>query len=53
MRLSARSRISVAVASTNRRVDNAGVFNILDPLKSRFATLVELTTSVEDRTTGR
>ncbi|SDD58690.1 hypothetical protein SAMN05216345_111156 [Cupriavidus sp. YR651] len=38
------------VAATNRRVDNAGVSNILDPLKSRFATIVELKTSVEDWT---
>jgi len=38
------------VAATNRRVDNAGVSNILDPLKSRFATIVELTTSIEDWT---
>ncbi|MBY4898693.1 ATP-binding protein [Cupriavidus sp. AU9028] len=38
------------VAATNRRVDNAGVSNILDPLKSRFATIVELSTSIEDWT---
>lgn len=38
------------VAATNRRIDNAGVSNILDPLKSRFATIVELTTSIEDWT---
>ncbi|TWG87900.1 hypothetical protein L602_001500000330 [Cupriavidus gilardii J11] len=38
------------VAATNRRTDNAGVSNILDPLKSRFATIVELTTSINDWT---
>lgn len=38
------------VAATNRRIDNAGVSNILDPLKSRFATIVELITSIEDWT---
>ncbi|MCK4120422.1 ATP-binding protein [Ralstonia nicotianae] len=30
------------VAATNRRIDNAGVSGMLDPLKSRFATIVEL-----------
>lgn len=35
------------VAATNRRVDNAAVSNILDPLKSRFSTIVELETSLE------
>jgi MoxR-like ATPase len=36
------------VAATNRHTDNAGVSRILDPLKSRFATIVELVTSIED-----
>ncbi|MCY0852468.1 ATP-binding protein [Cupriavidus sp. D39] len=35
------------VAATNRRIDNAGVSNILDPLKSRFATIVELEPSIQ------
>jgi hypothetical protein len=38
------------LAATNRRVDNAGVSNVLDPLKSRFATIVELEPSLEDWT---
>ncbi len=36
------------VAATNRRVDRAGVSGILEPVKSRFVTIVELETSVED-----
>ncbi|MFL9989500.1 ATP-binding protein [Paraburkholderia sediminicola] len=38
------------VAATNRRTDNAGVTGILDPVISRFATVVELQTSVNDWT---
>lgn len=34
------------VAATNRRIDNAAVSNVLDPLKSRFNTIVELETDV-------
>ncbi len=33
----------VFIAATNRRTDRAGVSGILEPVKSRFATLVELT----------
>ena len=36
------------VAATNRRVDRAGVSGILEPVKSRFATIVELEANVED-----
>ncbi|MFL9995289.1 ATP-binding protein [Paraburkholderia sediminicola] len=38
------------VAATNRRTDNAGVTGILDPVISRFATVVELQPSVNDWT---
>lgn len=38
------------VAATNRRGDNAAVSNILDPLKSRFSTIVELEPTIEDWT---
>ncbi|HVI89410.1 MAG TPA: ATP-binding protein [Dongiaceae bacterium] len=38
------------VAATNRRQDNAGVSTFLDPLKSRFATIVELEVSIDDWT---
>ena len=38
------------VAATNRRADRAGVQGILEPVKSRFATIVELKTSVDDWT---
>lgn len=34
------------VAATNRRKDRAGVSGILEPVKSRFATIVELVPSV-------
>lgn len=34
------------VAATNRRQDRAGVAGILEPVKSRFATIVELQTDV-------
>lgn len=35
------------VAATNRRSDRAGVSGILEPVKSRFATIVELTPDVD------
>lgn len=36
------------VAATNRRTDRAGVSGILEPVKSRFATIVELVATIED-----
>jgi len=36
------------VAATNRREDRAGVTGILEPVKSRFATIVELEPSLDD-----
>lgn len=36
------------IAATNRREDRAGVTGILEPVKSRFATIVELSVSIED-----
>lgn len=36
------------VAATNRKQDKAGVTGILEPVKSRFATIVELTPDLED-----
>lgn len=36
------------VAATNRRTDRAGVSGILEPVKSRFATIVELTPTLDD-----
>ena len=38
------------VAATNRRGDNAGVTGILDPVISRFATVVELEPTIVDWT---
>jgi hypothetical protein len=38
----------VFVAATNRREDRAGVTGILEPVKSRFSTIVELTPNVDD-----
>jgi hypothetical protein len=38
------------VAATNRQSDNAGVVRILDPLKSRFATIVEYEPTVGEWT---
>jgi hypothetical protein len=35
------------IAATNRRTDRAGVSGILEPVKSRFATIVELAPSVD------
>lgn len=36
------------VAATNRRTDRAGVSGILEPVKSRFGTIVELTPHIDD-----
>lgn len=36
------------IAATNRRTDRAGVTGILEPVKSRFATIVELAASLSD-----
>jgi len=36
------------IAATNRRTDRAGVSGILEPVKSRFATIVELTPDLND-----
>lgn len=36
------------VAATNRRTDRAGVAGILEPVKSRFASIVELEPNVSD-----
>lgn len=36
------------IACTNRRVDRAGVMGILEPVKSRFAAIVELTPSLDE-----
>ncbi len=36
------------IAATNRKADKAGVTGILEPVKSRFATIVELTPDLED-----
>ena len=38
----------VFVAATNRREDRAGVTGILEPVKSRFATIIELEVNVDD-----
>jgi|SRR6185295_6080090 len=38
----------VFVAATNRRSDRAGVSGILEPVKSRFGTIVELEPSIDD-----
>lgn len=38
----------VFVAATNRRVDRANVTGILEPVKSRFATIVELEPDLDD-----
>jgi hypothetical protein len=36
------------VAATNRRTDRAGVSGILEPVKSRFGTIVELEPTIDD-----
>ena len=38
----------VFIAATNRREDRAGVTGILEPIKSRFATIVELVPDLND-----
>lgn len=38
------------VAATNRRTDRAGVAGVLEPVKSRFATIVELEPDVDEWT---
>lgn len=38
----------VFIAATNRRTDRAGVSGILEPVKSRFATIVELQADLDD-----
>lgn len=38
----------VFVAATNRREDRAGVTGILEPVKSRFASIVELEVNLDD-----
>ena len=38
----------VFVAATNRRTDRAGVSGILEPVKSRFAAIVELTADLDE-----
>jgi hypothetical protein len=40
----------VFVAATNRREDRAGVTGILEPVKSRFAAIVDMDTDVDDWT---
>jgi hypothetical protein len=39
------------VAATNRRTDRAGVSGILEPVKSRFASIVELEADIHDWST--
>jgi MoxR-like ATPase len=36
------------IAATNRREDKAGVTGILEPVKSRFKSIIELTVDVDD-----
>lgn len=38
------------IAATNRKEDRAGVAGILEPVKSRFATIVELEPNIDDWT---
>lgn len=40
----------VFIACTNRRQDKAGVAGILEPVKSRFACIIELTAHIDDWT---
>lgn len=40
----------IFVAATNRKEDKAGVSGILEPVKSRFVTIIELTQDVDDWT---
>lgn len=39
------------VAATNRRTDRAGVTGILEPVKSRFASIIEVEANLDDWTT--
>ena len=39
------------VAATNRRIDRAGVAGILEPVKSRFVTIVEYQPTIDDWST--
>jgi hypothetical protein len=41
----------VFIASTNRRTDRAGVTGILEPVKSRFGTILELVPDLNDYST--
>src|SRR6185437_7083804 len=41
----------VFIAATNRREDRAGVSGILEPVKSRFAAIVEMDVDTDDWTT--
>jgi len=36
------------IAATNRRIDQAGVQGLLEPVKSRFVSIIELTPDLED-----
>lgn len=36
------------IAATNRRTDRAGVSGLLEPVKSRFATIVQVEANIED-----
>ncbi len=36
------------IAATNRKADRAGVSGILEPVKSRFLTIIELTPDIDD-----
>jgi hypothetical protein len=38
------------VAASNRRQDKAGVTGILEPVKSRFATILEVSPDLDDWT---
>lgn len=42
-----RGKIAI-IAATNRRSDRAGVQGLLEPVKSRFSTIVELEVSLDD-----
>ncbi|TDY52385.1 hypothetical protein BX592_105271 [Paraburkholderia rhizosphaerae] len=41
---------AMRVSAANGRTDNAGMSGILDPVISRFATVVELEPTIEDWT---
>ena len=42
------SKHVVFIAATNRRQDRAGVTGILEPVKSRFASIIELTADASE-----